>query len=509
MTASHNVPQVPLSRKSTVNRSGVFTLSGFGIKVWIQAGHLHIEDGIGIDRRKIRLPRVNHGLKRLVCIGSDGFVSLPALRWLADQDVAFTMLERSGKVLFVTGPVRSSDAKLRRAQALAHSSGAALQISRELIRQKLVTQEQVARLKLLDSGTADEIARFRHELPRSDSINSIRLIESQAARSYWSAWGTLSINFPKKQLSRLPTHWLRFGMRVSPLTGSPRLACNPPNCILNFLYALLEAEARLAAAALGLDPGLGVLHVDTTARDSLACDIMEPVRAQIDSYLLDLITRDYLNRSWFIEEPNGNCRLSAEFASRLAQTAPIWRRSVAPVAEWVGREFWKTIRRPDAPLATRLTQSNKREAKGAAPIPPPIRPTRRDNLCPECGKTIRAESTKCASCAVGDATKNMLDAARIGRQIANSPEARLKQANTQRKNALAQHAWKPSGQPVWLNEKFYMTKIQPVLASMSASAIARKLSVSRCYAGRIREGYRPHPRHWQALAKLVGVSADK
>jgi hypothetical protein len=26
------------------------------------------------------------------------------------------------------------------------------------------------------------------------------------------------------------------------------------------------------------------------------------------------------------------------------------------------------------------------------------------------------------------------------------------------------------------------------------------------YAGRIREGYRPHPRHWEALAKLVGVS---
>jgi len=480
-------------------------LSGFGIKARVHIRHLELEDGVGLERRKIRLARVGHGLKRLVCIGSDGFVSLSALRGLADHDDAFTMLERSGKVLFVTGPVRSSDAKLRRAQALAHVSGAALRISRELIRQKLIAQEQVARLRLLDSRTADEIARFKDELPRAACINSIRLIESQAARSYWSAFSTLQINFPKNQLSRLPAHWLSFGMRVSPLTGSPRLACNPPNGILNFLYALLESEARLAAAALGLDPGLGVLHVDTTARDSLACDIMEPIRAQVDSYVLDLITREYLSRSWFVEERDGNCRLSAEFVSRLAQTAPMLSRAVAPVAEWVAREFWKTIRRPDAPLATRLTQSNKREAKGAAPIPPPIRPTRRDNLCPECGKTIRAESTKCASCAVGDATKNMLDAARIGRQIANSPEARLKQANTQRKNALAQHAWKPSGQPVWLNEKFYMTKIQPVLASMSASAIARKLSVSRCYAGRIREGYRPHPRHWQALAKIAGI----
>ena len=27
---------------------------------------------------------------------------------------------------------------------------------------------------------------------------------------------------------------------------------------------------------------------------------------------------------------------------------------------------------------------------------------------------------------------------------------------------------------------------------------------SRWYVGRIREGYRPHPRHWLALAKLAG-----
>jgi hypothetical protein len=29
--------------------------------------------------------------------------------------------------------------------------------------------------------------------------------------------------------------------------------------------------------------------------------------------------------------------------------------------------------------------------------------------------------------------------------------------------------------------------------------------VSRWYAGRIREGYRPHPRHWQKLAELAGI----
>jgi hypothetical protein len=102
----------------------------------------------------------------------------------------------------------------------------------------------------------------------------------------------------------------------------------------------------------------------------------------------------------------------------------------------------------------------------------------------------------------------MVAAALIGRQTAHSPEAQLKRANTQRKNALAQHAWKLSENPPWLTDKFYSANVQPLLAAMSSSAIARQISVSRWYAGRIREGYRPHPRHWQALAELAGVSAD-
>ena len=458
---SHN-----FSSQLIVPRHGVVTLWGYGIQVRVDRGHLLLESGIGPDRYYARLARVGHGLKRLVCIGSDGCISLAAMRWLADQDVAFTMLERTGKVLLVTGPVRSSDAKLRRAQALAHSSGAALRIARELITQKLTAQERVARHKLLDSTTADGIARFRADLPSADSITTIRLLESQAARVYWSAWCTLPINFPKNDLKRVPDHWRTFAARVSALTGSPRLACNPPNAILNYLYALLESESRLAGAALGLDVGLGVLHVDTPSRDSLACDLMEPIRAQIDAYLLDWVTRQPLKREWFFEMRDGNCRLMGSFAARLSQTTHIWRRAVAPVAEWVARAFWSTIRRPDIPLATRLTQSNKREAKGTAPLLPPVRAQRRENLCPECGKTIRPESTKCAGCAVDDATKKMLEAARIGRQTANGPEAQAKRAVKARKNALEQHSWNPSDQPKWLTTELFTQKIKPLLASV-------------------------------------------
>jgi CRISPR/Cas system-associated endonuclease Cas1 len=98
---------------------------------------------------------------------------------------------------------------------------------------------------------------------------------------------------------------------AAPLTGSPRLAVSPPNAILNYLYAVLESEWGLAAAALGLDPCMGVLHVDAPNRDSLACDLMEPVRPQVDAFLLDWITRETLKREWFFEQRDGNCRLMA------------------------------------------------------------------------------------------------------------------------------------------------------------------------------------------------------
>jgi CRISPR-associated endonuclease Cas1 len=513
MAANKTVPQLPQSHNSPVEllvpRHGVVTLYGYGIQVRLDRGHLFLEDGIGADRRRYRLPRVGHGLRRLVVIGSDGMVSLAALRWLADQDASFVMLERDGSVLATTGPVRPSDAKLRRAQALAHSSGAALRVTRELISQKLAGQERVARHKLLDSTTADAIAQFRAEVPTGDNMTTIRLTESQGARAYWSAWSTLPINFPKNDLNRVPEHWRSFGARVSPLTGSPRHATNPPNVILNYLYSVLESEARLAAAALGLDPGLGVLHVDTPARDSLACDLMEPVRPQVDAYLLDWITRQPLRREWFFEQRDGNCRLAGSFAVRLSETAPIWGRAVAPIAEWVAQQLWSTIRKPDAPRPTRLTQNNKRAAKGApaqcslATIPS------QQNICAICGKTIGRASKQCSDCSAKTSTETLIAGARFGRAIAHGQQAQARLKKTKRRQDLERQNWCPGDQPSWLTEDFYTKEIQPRLKGATLPKIATAIGVSIPYSSAIRKGRRrPHPRHWASLAKLVGVEED-
>jgi len=510
MAATKNVYQSARYLNS-VPRPRVLTLFGYGIQVRVDRGHLVVEDGIGTERYHYRLPRVGHGLKRLVVIGSDGLISLAALRWLERQDAAFTMLERNGKILCVTGPVGSSDAKLRRAQALAISNGVGLEICRRLIDAKLQGQELVLRERLNCQSTADAIARFRNKLDSAESFDAIRNLEANGASSYFREWRDLPVTWPKADLQRIPEHWRTVGSRQSPLTGGPRLAVTPVHAILNYCFALLQAETRLALSALGLDVGLGVgLHTDTANRDSLALDVLEPVRPEVEKWLLAWIMREPLRRADFFETATGNCRLMSHLCARLSETAPAWAKLVAPWAEHVAQTLWATTSPPKSErrLSTPLTQQHRRIAKGRPPLAEVDAP-KPEHLCRGCGKAVQGRSINCAECDVDIATKRLVEVARAGRVAGHTPEAIAKEAATHRKHAQAKAAWNPAKQPSWLTEQVFSEKIQPALARASATAIAKRIGISRWYAGRIREGYRPHPRHWQALAQLVGVSSDQ
>ena len=508
MAAWQNLSQVSSSRKSPISKGGVLTINGFGVRVRMQSGHLEIEDGVADERRTVRLARVGHGLRRLVCISQDGFFTLDALKWLADQQASFIMLDRSGKVSLVTGPAAPSDARLRRAQALARQSGVALEIMRELMRAKLDGQQQLVRSKLANATATDIIAKLQESLSSVESLDTVARLEAHAATAYWSAWNELPINFPRQDTARVPEHWRTFGTRKSVLTGSPRLATNPPNAILNYCYALLEIETRLAAAAVGLDPGIGMLHVDTPNRDSLACDIMEAVRPSVDAWLLDWTMREPFRRSDFFEERNGNCRLLKNLTTKLSETMSVWGKLVAPWAEYVAHTLWATTSRAGStPIPTPLTQRHRREAKGGLPAPTVSTP-KPDRVCRGCGKTIRAGRSDCGKCAIDGATKRLADAARIGRVAAHTPEAIAKESRTQRQHAKARSLWMATDQPAWVSPEVYSKKIQTLLAEVPTSVIASRIGVSRWYAGKLRRGYRPHPRHWQALAQLVGASAN-
>jgi CRISPR-associated endonuclease Cas1 len=509
MEATQNVPQYShYGNFPTViaPRNGVVTLFGYGIRAQVERGHLILEDGIGPNRRKARLARVGHGLRRLVVIGSDGMVSLSALRWLADQNAAFVMLNRDGTVLATTGPVSPSDVRLRRAQSLAHQSDLALRIARELIDQKLRGQEHVIRKYFPNSLATESIAKARIQLMKAKSSDDIRVFESRGASAYWGAWHNVAVGFPRVDIPRIPEHWLKFGSRMSPLTTSSRLAVNPPNAMLNYLYAILESKARLALAALGLDPGMGVLHNDLRSRDSLACDLMEPIRPQVDGYLLDWLIQDPLKREWFFEERDGNCRLMGPFAAKLSESASMWRRALAPFAEGIARALWSSTpkRRRLESLSTPLTQTRKRAAKNISATEKPELVPNVPNVCGVCGTSIARACRYCRICATTIRRENVIKASKFGRLETHKPQAQARRSETQRRQQAARKNWKSGSLPDWLDEKFYREQIQPRLAELQVRIIQFELGVSEPYALRIRGGLCvPHARHWEKLVRIT------
>lgn len=505
--ASRILPQdVPL------NKGGILVLHGFGLKCRLHQNHFVAEWGVGLERYQTRLSRVEgQKLRRVVLISSDGYFSLEALRFISDVGASLSMMDATGKLYVVCSPTAPSETKLRRAQALSPNNGVGIDIARTLIDAKVQGQEQVMREKLKRQTTAEVIADYRVKLASARTFDSIRIIEANAAASYFREWRDIPVMWPTADLKKIPHHWRFAGSRQSPLSGGPRLAVTPVHAVLNYCFALLQAETRLCLSALGLDPGLGIgLHTDTANRDSLALDVLEPIRPEVEMWLLNWISSEPLRRSDFFETGSGSCRLMSGLCKKLSDTSSVWRKLVAPWAEYVAQAFWTASKRQhhgDLIRPTRLTQQRRTEAKGGV-WTPRIKPPKSEHLCPGCGKTIQDRSRECARCAVSTATKKMLHAARIGRLTANGPEAQAKRAIKARKNALAQHAWNPSDQPEWLTQESFTQKIQPLLAKVPMSAIRSSIGVSKWYASQIRQGCRPHPRHWKNLAQLVRVSPN-
>ena len=169
--------------------------------------------------------------------------------------------------------------------------------------------------------------------------------------------------------------------------------------------------------------------------------------------------------------------------------------------------MWSTTRKrlPTDLPPTHLTQAHRRKAKGISSTPMLPVALRAENLCRGCGRPISAGRQHCANCAVSPATERLAIASRLGRAAAQTPEALAKQANSQRRHSRARSSWKESDQPAWLTPELFSRNIQPILSHIATAVVRSRIGVSRWYASRIRQGYRPHPRHWQALANLAGV----
>ncbi len=498
---------------------GVLVVSGYGVQVTVRRGHLAIEDGIGDERRRMQLHRATSGLRRLVILGHSGFVTLEALRWLQDIGGAFVQIDADGRLIAASGPVGLDDARLRRAQALTVTNGVGIKMARDLVRRKLEGQLAVlARLPDVQTS-ANTIRKTLACLDNSATPAQLRLLESTAAAAYWKSWEQVPVRFVRLDEPRVPDHWWTFGSRTSPLTGGPRLAANPANALLNYLYAILEGEARIAALTMGLDPGMGVLHADQPARDSLALDLLEAIRPEVDAFIVEMLQNQVFRASDFFETRQGVCRVLPALTHALAETATQWAKRIAPVAEWAAQTLASGPGSRIRQLPTPLTQARRsrgrdalrRRSRTATPEPP--RPTllhvcltcgaelrsRRRSYCDDCLRAINAESLAALKTAGAAALAKLRAEGRDPTHGGDAARKRVASLARRRQEATEWERSNPRPEP----DKF-TRMILPSLRNVPLRVMMRATGLSLRYCSLIRRGlYVPHPRHWEALERVA------
>lgn len=148
--------------------------------------------------------------------------------------------------------------------------------------------------------------------PRPD-MAVLRGIEGAAARAHFSGLAAV-----------LPPSLGFTGRNRRP----PR---DPANACLSLAYTLLHAEAVGVAHAAGLDPLLGFYHRPAFGRESLASDLIEPLRAEVDQWVWTLFRERTLREDHFTLD-KGACLLGK--AGRQGFYAA-WSAQVKPLRRWL------------------------------------------------------------------------------------------------------------------------------------------------------------------------------
>ncbi len=119
----------------------------------------------------------------------------------------------------------------------------------------------------------------------------------------------------------IPQEWYEFKGRADHARGtgsSNRNATHPVNAILNYAYTVASAQLQIQAMADGFDPSIGLLHETMPGRSAFILDIIEPVRPVIDAKILFRLKYHTLDPADFIIRKDRVCRLSPQFARRVA-----------------------------------------------------------------------------------------------------------------------------------------------------------------------------------------------
>ena len=341
------------------------------------------------------------------------------------------------------------------------------------------------------------------------------------------------------------------GRRSAIDPGTSRNASDPINACLNYLYRLVEAEGHLATLAVGLDPGLGILHADVKGRPSFVLDLIEAVQPIADRHVLRLLRSPAAAIRDFHEDGSrrhaspptpespagrGHARLPPQHrCSRWSNTSPTslpWaaRRRGVPSVLTSQKHRAAARRRSDrqisapsvGPGAAGLAPRGKRRQKPSADLdaalPLPI--------CRECGAALTPEpdrqrrrgasSASCLNRRRQQIGAGLPEAARrahaefsreTGISATHNPAVR---ARRQQPTPPPEHSRPRGTRTIPQRSPTRRGSERSYFRASPGSASDKSPTPLGCPPRRhskVRAGRRlPHPRHWQSLAALLDTT---
>ena len=262
---------------------------------------------IEIDKiKKPPIPLVN--IESIVLFGYHG-VSPLLFGYCSEHNIPITFLTGSGRFLTRVNRDFHGGIFLRKKQyLLSENEDESILIARNMIYGKVANQKYVLKKfcreyeKRIDISQIENVVKqlnqYLEKIAKCSEKDILRGYEGNCASLYFGVLNNLI-------LQNKEDFYIHDRNKRPPLDNV--------NAMLSFLYALLENDCSCALESVGLDPYCGFMHADRPGRRSLACDLMEEMRAvMVDRLVIRIINKKIIKSIHFEEKENGSIYLNNE-----------------------------------------------------------------------------------------------------------------------------------------------------------------------------------------------------
>ena len=230
-------------------------------------------------------------LKRVVIIGNVK-LQTNVIHKLIKNNVTVVFFTRKLKYIgTIYGPMHNNGfLRVKQYEKSLNKFGS--ELAKEIVEKKILSVieflKEIASIKpILSMTVTDAIENLQtkiNSIKTISSIDSLRGIEGTSSALYLSIYSKLypeSLNFSKR-------------------TRRPPL--DPVNAMLSFCYTLLHYETVREIQLIGLDPTIGFYHQFEYGRESLACDIVELFRVDVDRFVYELFKQRHITAQDFMKD---------------------------------------------------------------------------------------------------------------------------------------------------------------------------------------------------------------